>query len=173
MNVRSPTVNVQIFPCSEKGGKKWLRFVWSVDAPHHTRNARHTNHAPHIHAHHTPHPSNSPRPSYLARPALHLPHPVTTSTPHIITTTPITPTTPYTTTTTRFKKYKTGPYFYQNYKSEHNDWPCGLMDKAPDFGSGDCRFESCHGRNIFSLFQTFWTDIVSRPQNGNIARSGT
>ena len=20
------------------------------------------------------------------------------------------------------------------------------MDKAPDFGSGDCRFESCHGR---------------------------
>ena len=30
-------------------------------------------------------------------------------------------------------------------------WPCGLMDKAPDFGSGDCRFESCHGRDI-----TFW-----------------
>ena len=24
--------------------------------------------------------------------------------------------------------------------------PCGLMDKAPDFESGDCRFESCHGR---------------------------
>ncbi len=23
---------------------------------------------------------------------------------------------------------------------------CGLMDKAPDFGSGDCRFESCHAR---------------------------
>ena len=23
---------------------------------------------------------------------------------------------------------------------------CGLMDKAPDFGSGDCRFESCHTR---------------------------
>ena len=22
------------------------------------------------------------------------------------------------------------------------------MDKAPDFGSGDCRFESCHGRNF-------------------------
>ena len=31
-------------------------------------------------------------------------------------------------------------------------WPCGLMDKAPDFGSGDCRFESCHGRVV-----TFWT----------------
>ena len=29
--------------------------------------------------------------------------------------------------------------------------PCGLMDKAPDFGSGDCRFESCHGR-----IKTFW-----------------
>ena len=27
--------------------------------------------------------------------------------------------------------------------------PCGLMDKAPDFGSGDCRFESCHGRYLF------------------------
>ena len=24
---------------------------------------------------------------------------------------------------------------------------CGLMDKAPDFGSGDCRFESCQDRN--------------------------
>ena len=23
---------------------------------------------------------------------------------------------------------------------------CGLMDKAPDFESGDCRFESCHGK---------------------------
>ena len=27
--------------------------------------------------------------------------------------------------------------------------PCGLMDKAPDFGSGDCRFESCHGRTFY------------------------
>lgn len=25
---------------------------------------------------------------------------------------------------------------------------CGLMDKAPDFGSGDCRFESCHARHF-------------------------
>ena len=30
----------------------------------------------------------------------------------------------------------------------HQVRPCGLMDKAPDFGSGDCRFESCHGRII-------------------------
>ena len=27
---------------------------------------------------------------------------------------------------------------------------CGLMDKAPDFGSGDCRFESCHARDSLS-----------------------
>ena len=27
--------------------------------------------------------------------------------------------------------------------------PCGLMDKASDFGSEDCRFESCHGRDFF------------------------
>ena len=32
----------------------------------------------------------------------------------------------------------------------HYKGPCGLMDKAPDFGSGDCRFESCHGRVFFS-----------------------
>ena len=25
------------------------------------------------------------------------------------------------------------------------------MDKAPDFGSGDCRFESCHGRFLFKI----------------------
>ena len=25
---------------------------------------------------------------------------------------------------------------------------CGLMDKAPDFGSGDCRFESCQVRQM-------------------------
>ena len=28
------------------------------------------------------------------------------------------------------------------------DRPRGPMDKAPDFESGDCRFESCHGRSI-------------------------
>ena len=25
------------------------------------------------------------------------------------------------------------------------------MDKAPDFGSGDCRFESCHARIFFCI----------------------
>ena len=31
---------------------------------------------------------------------------------------------------------------------------CGLMDKAPDFGSGDCRFESCHARDALYFWQT-------------------
>ena len=39
--------------------------------------------------------------------------------------------------------------------------PCGLMDKAPDFGSGDCRFESCHGRSLFS------TDPWEEPLQSN------
>ena len=30
---------------------------------------------------------------------------------------------------------------------------CGLMDKASDFGSEDCRFESCHDRNLLNQFQ--------------------
>ena len=31
--------------------------------------------------------------------------------------------------------------------------PCGLTDKASDFGSEDCRFESCHGRILFFFFR--------------------
>ena len=30
--------------------------------------------------------------------------------------------------------------------------PRGLMDKASDFGSEDCRFESCRGRTIDVVF---------------------
>ena len=39
------------------------------------------------------------------------------------------------------------------------------MDKAPDFGSGDCRFESCHGRSlfVFILFQSLTFDIFVLP----------
>ena len=37
------------------------------------------------------------------------------------------------------------------FSNEATDRPCGLMDKAPDFGSGDCRFESCQGRPTFFL----------------------
>ena len=32
--------------------------------------------------------------------------------------------------------------------------PCGLMDKASDFESEDCRFESCHGRIYYFLLVT-------------------
>ena len=36
------------------------------------------------------------------------------------------------------------------------------MDKAPDFGSGDCRFESCHGRNLFysNNHFIFWIVVI-------------
>ena len=39
--------------------------------------------------------------------------------------------------------------------------PCGLMDKAPDFGSGDCRFESCHDRRklLKISFHFCWIEI--------------
>lgn len=29
--------------------------------------------------------------------------------------------------------------------------PCGPMDKASDFGSEDCRFESCQGRILINV----------------------
>ena len=35
--------------------------------------------------------------------------------------------------------------------TERTAGPCGLMDKASDFGSEDCRFESCHGREVWFL----------------------
>ena len=31
-------------------------------------------------------------------------------------------------------------------------WPCGLMDKASDFESEDCRFDPCQGRFDFYNF---------------------
>ena len=37
------------------------------------------------------------------------------------------------------------------------------MDKAPDFGSGDCRFESCHGRLRFPLVQISDISVSSYP----------
>ena len=30
-------------------------------------------------------------------------------------------------------------------------WPCGPTDKASDYESGDCRFESCQGQHFFHL----------------------
>ena len=35
-------------------------------------------------------------------------------------------------------------------------WPCGPMDKAPDYGSGDSRFESWHGRRQPTFFFFFF-----------------
>ncbi|VDM43021.1 unnamed protein product [Toxocara canis] len=34
------------------------------------------------------------------------------------------------------------------HKFGRRSWPRGLMDKASDFGSEDCRFESCRGRTL-------------------------
>ncbi|VDM25425.1 unnamed protein product [Toxocara canis] len=34
-----------------------------------------------------------------------------------------------------------------------NERPCGLMDKASDFGYEDCRFESCQGRQVRVLLE--------------------
>ena len=37
--------------------------------------------------------------------------------------------------------------------TEDNVWPCGPTDKASDYESGDCRFESCQGQHFcISLF---------------------
>ena len=43
------------------------------------------------------------------------------------------------------------------------------MDKAPDFGSGDCRFESCHDRFLFlhanvSMMKLFISVRLERPR---------
>ena len=38
--------------------------------------------------------------------------------------------------------------FYLSIPIILSKWACGLMDKAPDFGPGDCRFESCHARSF-------------------------
>ncbi len=43
------------------------------------------------------------------------------------------------------------------------NWPCGLMDKAPDFGSGDCRFESCQGHIFFSSIKKQTKKVYSQP----------
>ena len=53
--------------------------------------------------------------------------------------------------------------------------PCGLMDKAPDFGSGDCRFESCHGRKGAQIFGRFKSSAQigrQRPENWALMDAG-
>ena len=44
-------------------------------------------------------------------------------------------------------------------------WPCGPTDKASDYESGDCRFESCQG-------QHFWTPHENSTWDKNIAPPG-
>ena len=45
-------------------------------------------------------------------------------------------------------------FIYFNFNASPTWWPCGPMDKASDYGSGDSRFESWQGRPLFSfLFQ--------------------
>ena len=36
----------------------------------------------------------------------------------------------------------------------YTNWPCGPMDKASDYESGDCRFESCQGQTLFGKYYT-------------------
>lgn len=47
--------------------------------------------------------------------------------------------------------YADKPYVKSIYRiySDTNRRACGLMDKVSDFGSEDCRFESCHARWIY------------------------
>jgi hypothetical protein len=40
-------------------------------------------------------------------------------------------------------------------------WPCGLMDKAPASGAGDCRLESCQGRMYFYISLPPYTMLPS------------
>ena len=63
-------------------------------------------------------------------------------------------------------------------------WPCGLMDKASDFGSEDCRFESCHGRNTCEIFaflfgkdpdarNSVWRSLTPKVMENVISRKET
>ncbi len=47
------------------------------------------------------------------------------------------------------------------------------MDKAPDFGSGDCRFETCQGWKLFVAFMQDFAvgDIMYIQANGLILHS--
>ena len=43
----------------------------------------------------------------------------------------------------------------------------GLMDKAPDFESGDCRFESCHAQLFFYNFKEI-ISFISRKRERDL-----
>ena len=44
-----------------------------------------------------------------------------------------------------------------------NGWPCGPTNKASDYESGDCRFESCKGQyfSLLSVFKIFRSRVGS------------
>ncbi len=42
-----------------------------------------------------------------------------------------------------------------------NMWPCGLMDKVPAYGAGDCRFGSCQGQLSFYISLPPYTMVPS------------
>ncbi|VDL80789.1 unnamed protein product [Nippostrongylus brasiliensis] len=49
---------------------------------------------------------------------------------------------------------------------------CGLMDKASDFGSEDCRFESCQGRNILLLGSLLKSEVLTNRMEMALAGVG-
>ena len=44
-------------------------------------------------------------------------------------------------------------------------WPCGPTDKASDYESGDCRFESCQGQDFFYQCKYWVIGAPSSHQN--------
>ena len=46
------------------------------------------------------------------------------------------------------------------------DWPCGPTDKASDYESGDCRFESCQGQHFWTLHKNSMWDKNGAPPGG-------
>ena len=49
---------------------------------------------------------------------------------------------------------------------EIQDWPCGPTDKASDYESGDCRFESCQGQHFWTAHENSRCDKNSAPPGG-------
>ena len=47
-------------------------------------------------------------------------------------------------------------FLYINFSLLFRRRPCGPMDKASDYGSGDSRFESWQGRFLFIFFFLFF-----------------
>ena len=46
------------------------------------------------------------------------------------------------------------------------DWSRGATDNASDYGSEDCRFESCRDRHFLSSSQQYWEKKYFAPPGG-------